>query len=127
MFAEKRIVDYVRTAPTLVHIDPETWRRIRYMLLAEGLLGRATAMPPNMGDLVATEDGVVKDCLEALGCDIRERMMPFAPGRKWLEVARVQPPRRQQIARLLTVLGIDSRIPRDIVRKITQPGAVAVI
>ena len=126
MMAEERIVEYVRTAPAPVHIDPETGRRIRYMLIAAGVADRATPEPPTPGSLVATEDGVVPACLAAPGCLLRPRMQPFVPGPGWTEVARFDPPRRA-IAGLLGTLGLARLVPRDILKKIEQPGVAAVI
>ncbi|MDQ2803532.1 MAG: glycosyltransferase family 39 protein, partial [Pseudomonadota bacterium] len=80
MLAEERIAEFVATPDELVHVDPETAWRLRYLLLAQGLQDHVTSNPPGPNSLVAAEDGVVRACIQAPGCALRERMMPFMPG-----------------------------------------------
>ncbi|MFI4981526.1 MAG: ArnT family glycosyltransferase [Nevskiales bacterium] len=126
MFAEQRIAEFVSASDTPVHVDPETARRLRYLLLVRGLLNRVSSDPPVSGSLVATEDGVVQACLGAPGCLLHERMLRFAPGPGWTEVARYEPPRRS-IAGLLELVGLKRFVPADIWRKIERPGVAGVV
>lgn len=126
MMAEERIVRFAAGSSEAVHIDPETARRIRYLLIADGLQDRVSLDPPGPGQLVATEDGVVPACLRDAGCGLRGQMLPFQPGPGWTVVSRMAPPVRP-IGGLLDLTGMGPRIPADIRRKIVQPGVDAVI
>ena len=126
MLPEKRIAAFVATSGKVVHVDPETARRLRYLLLAQGLQDHVTSDPPGPGSLVATEAGVVQACIRDPGCTLHDRMIPFVPGPGWTVVARYQPPRRA-IAGILAVAGLDRLLPADIRHKVEQPGVDAVV
>jgi 4-amino-4-deoxy-L-arabinose transferase-like glycosyltransferase len=126
MRAEEAIVAFIAGADGPVHIEPETARRLHYLLLVQGLEDRITTEPPGPGSLVAAKDGVVQACLAASGCVLRAQMLPFVPAPGWVEVAR-QPPPRRLIAGLLGAAGLAERLPQDIRRKIEQPGSTMMI
>ena len=126
MLAEERIAQFAAGSTEPVHVDPETGRRIHYLVLADGLQERVSSEPPGPGSLVAAEDGVVGECMRSPGCTLHERMTPFVPGPGWTEVARYQPPRRA-IAAVLQAVGLDRVLPRDIRHKVEQPGVDAVV
>ncbi len=121
LLAGERIVAFVATAATPVHVDPETLRRIRFLLLAAALQGRVTSEAPGPGALVASQDEVVNECLNSALCTYRARMSHFAPNAGWTQVQRFDPPRRM-LGGVLDLFDLASRIPADIRRKIEQPG-----
>ena len=122
MLAEERLVEFAASASQPIHVDPETARRMRYLLLVRGVQDRVTSGPPGPGALVGAKGSVVEACVRNSGCVLREQMLPFVPGAGWTEVARQEPPRRI-IAGLLWRLGAERFVPADILRKIEQPGA----
>ena len=126
MLAEERIRAFVAAADGPVHVDPETARRLRYLLLAHGLLDRVSTAAPGGNSLVATEDGVVQACLRDPACTLRDRMLRFVPGPGWVEVTRYEPPRRA-IAGVIRFIGLEPLLPADILRKIERPGTTAVV
>lgn len=126
MLAEERMVAFVATAAETVHVDPNTGPRMEYLLLAQGLQGRVSTAPPGPGALVAAKDGVVQACVGAPGCPWQDRMLAFLPGAEWRELERIAPPLRA-ISGVLRAFGLERRIPRDILRKVEQPGVDVVI
>ena len=126
MWAEEHIAEYVAASDAVVHVDPETARRLRYLLLAHGLQDRVSLAPPGPGSLVATEDGVVQACLRNPNCAMRERMVPFTPAVDWTKVAQFEPPHRA-VGGLIDLVGMRRFIPADILRKIEQPGVAAIL
>ncbi|MBU6497834.1 MAG: glycosyltransferase family 39 protein [Rhodospirillales bacterium] len=126
MRAEQQIVRFIATSNAPVHVDPETARRLRYLLIARGLTNRMTISPPGAGSLVATEDGVVQACLKIPHCQIYDSMEKFSAGPGWTVLTRYDPPTRA-IATVLRYLRLDTLIPPDILKKIDQPGTTAII
>lgn len=126
VLAEERIAAFVAASGLPVHVDPETARELHYLLVAGGLLSRLSTEAPQPGDLVATEDGVVQDCLHHPGCTHHEAMQAFTPTRDWVEVARLAPEPRA-IETLLQMIGAQSRLPSDLWKKLTRPGTTAVV
>jgi 4-amino-4-deoxy-L-arabinose transferase-like glycosyltransferase len=126
MLAEQRIAEFATSSGQIVHVDPETARRMRYLVLAGGLQDRVSFDPPPPGSLVATEDGVVKACLKAANCTYHQSIRAFIPAAGWVEVTRFDPPRRA-ISAVLMATGLDHFIPADIRHKIEQPGVAGIV
>lgn len=127
LLAEERLLRFAAEQPAPLHVDPALGRRMRYLALADGVERQVTTAPPGPGDLVGAVDGFAwQECLKQPVCRERARVAGFVPAADWAVVERFEPPVRA-IAGPLRALGIAPLVPPDILRKVQQPGAGALV
>jgi 4-amino-4-deoxy-L-arabinose transferase-like glycosyltransferase len=126
LYSEDLLVDYVRSAPEMVYLDPKTHGRAAFLLDLAGLESRVSSAPPPAGSLVITKPGAVEACRENLHCPRREAMAPFEVQPDWAEQSRQDAPTRIA-GPLLRLASFDRLIPSQIMRKIEHPNAGIII
>jgi 4-amino-4-deoxy-L-arabinose transferase-like glycosyltransferase len=126
MRAEKSLIGWQLQHGGTLHVDPITLRRLDYLLLASGAGRQITSEPPGSGALVGVKEGVAEECLRTAGCTLQAEMQRFQPQPGWAKVETLAPPLRW-IGTLIDALPGSEKLPRDLRRKIGQPGFTVTI
>lgn len=119
-FAERELVRVVATHPgETIYTDPGTRRRAVAFLRFEGLDAGAVSLDPPPGRaLVLYNEESMNRCARTVRCF--EVLSDYIPKEDWQEIARITAP-RSLAARMVDGLSLQWLVPRDVLRKITQP------
>ena len=119
-FAERELVRVVTARPgETIYTDPGTKRRAEFFLHFQGLDERTVSSetPPAHALVLYNEESMAR-CARTVRC--LEALAGYAPKSNWQEIARIDPP-RSLAAEVVEVLPLQGLLPRDVLRKITQP------
>lgn len=118
---ERQLVEWVRHNPGQpIHTDPVTAVKAQYFFRFAGLsMDTVSTEAPGPGDTVYYSADRVAECERRSRCGYRAR--DFQPSAGWTQIDTLNAPPRA-IGRLVTALGLENSLPRDIARRLTMPG-----
>lgn len=121
IFGERALVEYLRQTGETVRTDPETARRGGFLYDVAGVRDRIVAGPPEPGQLYFYNPTYVS--FGAMAFDRQkqlDRLAPYRPREDW-PVAWHKEPERRLIGDVIDGLGLKTRVPGEIYRRLVQP------
>jgi hypothetical protein len=126
LFAERELVRMVAQHPgETIYTDPGTKRRAEAFLRFDGLDEHRVSVeiPPDHALVLYNEESIER-CERTVRC--MEVFSNYMPQKSWQSLARVDVP-RSLAARVVEGLALQRLMPRDVLRKITQPVSPVVL
>ena len=119
LFAERALVDYVFQHQTIVYTDPMTMTRAKLLLEFKGVSDRVLSgsIPP--GALFYANGKNIERC-RRFESKCKWLWDDYVPKTNWVEVNRIKPERKLSGV-LLSLIGFDKIIPKEIFDRIDRP------
>jgi 4-amino-4-deoxy-L-arabinose transferase-like glycosyltransferase len=124
LFAERGLVEYVKHNEGIVYTDPMTFARARLLLEFSGIADRVSVSPVPRNSLFYFNSNNLTRCKRSGAC--KWRIEEYLPQKEWQELARNEP--KEKISgRLLTMLGVNKVLPKDVFDRLNKQSAPAVL
>ena len=120
LWPEESLVRLAARPGEPVYTDPRTANRAQFLLDLRGLNERVKDTPPPPGALFLARENIVDFCLRRASCQWKDRAEAYRVQPNWQMVERFPAPRRMA-GDILHVLHLESRLPKDVVRKLSNP------
>jgi hypothetical protein len=120
LWPEESLVRLAARPGELVYTDPRTANRAQFLLDLRGLNERVKDTPPPSGSLFLARENIVDFCLRRATCQWKDRAEAYRVQPDWQVVERFPAPRRMA-GDILHILHLENRLPKDVVRKLSNP------
>lgn len=120
LWPEETLVRLAALPGEPVYTDPRTANRAQFLLELRGLTERAKDTSPPPGALFLAREDIVDFCLRRASCQWKDRAEQYRVQPNWQVVERFPAPRRMA-GDILYLLHLENRLPRDVVRKLSNP------
>ena len=120
LWPEESLVRLAARPGEPVYTDPRTANRAQFLLDLRGLNERVKDTPPPPGALFLAREDIVDFCLRRATCQWKDRAEAYRVQPSWEVVERFPAPRRMA-GDILHILHLESRLPKDVVRKLSNP------